>query len=106
MRNSVRMVVMLVLVFSAALVAFGAPAPQNKTVLNIGVNSTVSSLDPALSGNGDPIDIFPELAYDPLFLRKPDGSFGPGLAVSWRFVGTENKVFEFTLRPGRQVQRR
>ena len=100
MRSSVRLAVMLALVFSAAVVAFGAPAPQNKTVLNIGVNSTVSSLDPALSGNGDPIDIFPELAYDPLFLRMPDGSFGPGLAVSWRFVGTENKVFEFTLRPG------
>jgi ABC-type transport system substrate-binding protein len=94
MKGLLRFVMVLVLVFSAALVAFGAPARQNKTVLNIGVNSTVSSLDPALSGNGDPIDIFPELAYDPLFLRMPDGSFAPGLAESWRYVGTENKIFE------------
>ncbi|MGA2974693.1 MAG: ABC transporter substrate-binding protein [Spirochaetia bacterium] len=100
MNKSVRFGMMLVFVFAAAAVAFAAPAQQNKTVLNIGVNSTVSSLDPALSGNGDPIDIFPELAYDPLMFRMPDGSFGPGLAVSWRYVGAENKVFEITLRPG------
>lgn len=100
MRNPVRCVMVLVMVLVVAASAFGAPARQNKTVLNIGVNSTVSSLDPALSGNGDPIDIFPELAYDPLIFRMPDGSFGPGLAVSWGYVGTGNKVFELKLRPG------
>ncbi|WP_160148945.1 ABC transporter substrate-binding protein [Amycolatopsis alkalitolerans] len=29
---------------------------------------------------------------------NPDGSLGPGLATSWRYVGSDNTDFEFTLR--------
>jgi peptide/nickel transport system substrate-binding protein len=38
------------------------------------------------------------IAYAPLIHNKPDGSFGPGLAVKWRYLGTSHKVFELTLR--------
>lgn len=77
----------------------GKVRPQSPTVLNIGVNTGVNTLDPALSGNGDPLDIFTELAYDPLIYKMPDGTFAPGLAASWRYVGSGNKVFEIQLRP-------
>jgi peptide/nickel transport system substrate-binding protein len=37
------------------------------------------------------------IAYAPLIHDNPNGSFSPGLAVKWRFVGSQ-KVFELTLR--------
>jgi peptide/nickel transport system substrate-binding protein len=37
------------------------------------------------------------IAYAPLIHDNPNGTFGPGLAVKWRFVGSQ-KVFELTLR--------
>lgn len=38
-------------------------------------------------------------AYDPLIIEKPDGSFVPNLALSWKY-GPRNKTFSITLRPG------
>jgi ABC-type transport system substrate-binding protein len=73
---------------------------QSKTVLNIGVNTGVGTLDPARSGNGDPLCIFAELAYDPLIYKMPDGSYAPGLAESWQYVGSGNTIFEIELRSG------
>jgi peptide/nickel transport system substrate-binding protein len=37
------------------------------------------------------------IAYAPIIHDNPDGTFSPGLATKWRFVGG-HKVFEFTLR--------
>ena len=76
------------------------PARRDKSVLNIGVNTTIQTLDPALSGGRDPLCIWQEIAYDALIYRLPDGTYGPALAESWEYVDEENKVFELTLRSG------
>lgn len=76
------------------------PARQTTDKLTIAVNSGTLSLDPAKTGNGDPLQLFYELAYDSLFYRMPTGEIGPGLAVEWGYVDNENKVFEFKLREG------
>jgi peptide/nickel transport system substrate-binding protein len=57
-------------------------------------------LNPVLGGNIDPLLIFEELAYAPLINLHPDGSFEPGLATSWGYVGTGNRAFDLTLRSG------
>ncbi|WP_169806748.1 ABC transporter substrate-binding protein [Actinomadura macra] len=79
--------------------AGGKPARQNPETLTIAVAAPPQSLNPALAGNGDPLIIPVELAYDPLIYLKADGSLAPGLATEWKFVGSGNKVFELTLRP-------
>jgi peptide/nickel transport system substrate-binding protein len=80
--------------------ADAAPKKQTTAVLNIAVNSGTTSLDPAKAGNGDPLQIFYELAYDPLIYRLPNGKLGPALATSWKYTDKENKVFEIKLRSG------
>ncbi|PKV95512.1 MULTISPECIES: ABC transporter substrate-binding protein [Amycolatopsis] len=56
------------------------------------------SLNPAV---GDPAyDAFYQWAYDPLVVMQPDGTFGPGLAVKWGYVGEGNRTYELTLRDG------
>jgi peptide/nickel transport system substrate-binding protein len=39
-------------------------------------------------------------AYDPLVVMKGDGSFAPGLATKWGYVGDGNTSYELTLRDG------
>ncbi|WP_158558161.1 ABC transporter substrate-binding protein [Spongiactinospora gelatinilytica] len=78
----------------------GRIAAQNPDTLTIAVAAPPQSLNPALAGNGDPLIIPVELAYDPLIQLKPDGSLTPGLATKWGYVGSGNKVFELTLRSG------
>jgi len=43
---------------------------------------------------------FDELAYEPLIVRRSDGSLAPGLATSWSYVGTGNTTFVLHLRKG------
>lgn len=76
------------------------PKAQTTASLTIAVNAGTTTLDPAKSGNGDPLQLFYELAYDPLIYRLPNGKFGPGLATKWGYIGTGNKVFQLTLRSG------
>lgn len=80
--------------------ALAQPEPQDSSTLSIGVNTGINTLDPALAGNGDPLAIFYELAYEPLIRMQPDGSYGPGLATEWRYADESNKVFEMVLREG------
>jgi ABC-type transport system substrate-binding protein len=78
----------------------GPSAPkQNPSTLTIAVTSTPVSINPALNGVGDPLELYSELSYDPLIYQKSDGSYAPGLATKWGFVGTGNKTFDMTLRP-------
>lgn len=68
-----------------------------KPVLTMGLTNYTATLNPAIAGGGDqsmPID----LAYESLTHLKPDGTIGPGLATSWKYVGTTNTDFEMTLR--------
>lgn len=56
------------------------------------------SLNPAL---GDPsYGSFYQWSYDPLVVKRPDGSYGPGVAVKWGYVGKGNRAYELTLRKG------
>ncbi len=65
--------------------------------LTIGTPVAPPSLDPA-TGMNEYSDYF-NLAYEPLIVQAPDGSFKPGLAKSWRY-GPENKSFSIELEPG------
>ena len=57
------------------------------------------SLDPAKNSNTVESQYFMDLAYEPLIRLEPDGSLGPGLATSWKYVGGGQETFELTLRP-------
>lgn len=80
--------------------ASSSVAKQNPDTLTIAVTTPPTSLNPILGGNGDPLQVFYELAYDPLIYQQPDGSFTPGLATKWGWDGTGNTVFNLTLRSG------
>jgi peptide/nickel transport system substrate-binding protein len=72
-----------------------------KPVLRIGQLTGFGffALDPAK--DGQIYDVSRSLVYEQIIRQNADGSFKPGLAVSWRYVkdpSGPNKVFEFTLR--------
>jgi peptide/nickel transport system substrate-binding protein len=80
--------------------ALASPLKQNPTTLTIAVTSTPVSLNPALNGVGDPLELYNILAYDPLIYEQSNGKYTPGLAIKWGFVGNGNKTFQLRLRPG------
>jgi len=56
------------------------------------------TLNPA---NGDPAyTAIYQWAYDPLVILQSDGTYAPGLATKWGYVGKGNKTYELTLRDG------
>jgi ABC-type transport system substrate-binding protein len=73
---------------------------QNSSTLTVAIATAPLTLNPALAGENDPLDIAGELAYDPLIYREPNGTLVPGLATKWGYVGTGNNVFDLTLRSG------
>jgi peptide/nickel transport system substrate-binding protein len=79
----------------------GTPASaSSRTVgdaLTIATPNVPASLDPA-TGTNENADYF-DLAYDPLIVQAPDGSFEPGLATNWEY-GPRNMSFSITLRSG------
>lgn len=67
--------------------------------LTIATTSGPTSLDPAIATNGIPSVWFPNLAYDSLIWRAPDGTAMPGLAVDWAY--SEDRLsFVMNLREG------
>jgi peptide/nickel transport system substrate-binding protein len=81
----------------AAAARMGGQAAAKK-VLRYGVPANIVSAGvsnpTAIPSTDGPVL---SIAYAPIIHDNPDGSFSPGLAVKWRFVGG-HKVFEFTLR--------
>ncbi|MGQ4383762.1 ABC transporter substrate-binding protein [Streptomyces sp. SAS_270] len=66
--------------------------------LTFGSPTSPPSLNP---GVGDPAyTSFYQWAYDPLVVMRGDGSFGPGLAVKWGYIGKGNRTYALTLRKG------
>ena len=55
------------------------------------------SLDPGKNGNGGQ-NIVHWLGYEPLIHMNADGSFSPGLATEWEYIGEGNTAFEMTIR--------
>ncbi len=74
----------------------GSRAARGGT-LRISTPAFPSTLDPLAAGGSG--SIYVDLAYDPLIVKAPDGSFQPGLAVSWK-AGPQNRSFDITLRKG------
>lgn len=67
--------------------------------LTIAVTGPPVSMDPSHADNGN--GLYPmELAYDPLIYESDSGTLTPGLATSWKYVGTGNKQFQLTIRKG------
>jgi peptide/nickel transport system substrate-binding protein len=93
---------LLVVMIGAAMPASGALARMKGAVatggtLTIAYPSGPSTLDPGAGANAQ--GGFKDLAYDPLIVLAPDGTFKPGLALSWKY-GPRNKSFSIKLRPG------
>lgn len=64
--------------------------------LTIAQAAPPNTLDPAKINQA--YEWYVNLAYDPLIFWGPNGTAQPGLATSWRYVGTGNRVFDLTLR--------
>ncbi len=56
-------------------------------------NQKLDDLNPALGRS-----IVGTLAYEPLIERAPDGTYRPGLATKWEYIGAGNTTFQLTLR--------
>ena len=65
--------------------------------LTVSLPAPPQSLSPGSDGNGGQ-NIVQWLTYEPLIWMNPDGSASPGLATSWKYVGTDNKEFQLEIR--------
>jgi peptide/nickel transport system substrate-binding protein len=76
------------------------PKPSGKVggTLTVAYSSVPQTLDPAKTVQNN--SLYQALAYQPLIVRRSDGSLQPGLATSWRYVGDNNSRLELQLRPG------
>ncbi|MCJ1697254.1 ABC transporter substrate-binding protein [Rathayibacter caricis] len=75
-----------------------AGAGYDGDTLTFATSAVPPSLNPAL---GDPAySLAYQWAYDPLVVLTGDGSYAPGLAEKWGYVGEGNTVYEITLRDG------
>jgi peptide/nickel transport system substrate-binding protein len=66
--------------------------------LTLAMASAPTTLDPG--GFNTATEWFWDLAYESPIVYNTQGQATPGLAVKWSYVGTGNKVFDLTLRPG------
>ena len=76
------------------------PKPSGKVggTLTVAYSSVPQTLDPAKTVQNN--SLYQALAYEPLIVRRSDGSLAPGLATSWRYVGDDNTQLELQLRSG------
>jgi peptide/nickel transport system substrate-binding protein len=88
--------VALTLVLAGTATGTGAQGQAGGT-LTIATSASPSTLDPASGQNS--YSPYYDLAYDPLIIEAPNGSFKPGLALKWKY-GPRNKSFSLKLRPG------
>jgi peptide/nickel transport system substrate-binding protein len=88
---------LLITVLGAAGCGSSTKTDRRATTLKVAYSIGPNSLDPALLDQSG--EWFIDLAYDPLIQMGANGKPAPGLAKSWRYVGTDNKTFELSLRP-------
>ena len=72
--------------------------PTKGGILTVVTVVTPQTLDPAKTVQNNAW--LEQLAYEPLIVRKSDGTLLPGLASSWKYEGTDNTKFVLKLRPG------
>lgn len=75
-------------------------AKSTKPSITISVSDAPLSLDPAESVNDADQQIFNDLAYEPLIILNSSGDLVPGLATSWKYANSSDKIFDLTLRSG------
>ncbi len=75
----------------------GGVATKGDTLTVVSV-VTPQTLDPAKTVQNNAW--FEQLAYEPLVLRRSDGTLAPGLARSWAYQGNDNTTFVLKIRPG------
>jgi ABC-type transport system substrate-binding protein len=73
------------------------PSGKVGETLTVAYSSVPQTLDPAKTVQNN--SLYQALAYQPLIVRRSDGSLQPGLATSWRYLGADNTQFELQLRP-------
>jgi peptide/nickel transport system substrate-binding protein len=96
-RPAVALLLVAALLSSVSGCTGSASGARVGSTLTIAEPLSPPSLDPATGANENS-DYF-NLAYDPLIVLQPDGSFKPGLALHWSY-GPRNESFSMTLRPG------
>ena len=95
-----------VAMIAGTLLATGGPANGASSRVSASKSVTISvsdapvSLNPAEANNAADQTIFNDLAYEPLILLTSSGALAPGLATSWKYANSTDKVFELTLRSG------
>lgn len=100
-RNSLRVVIAGAILAGSMIVGAGSSLAATKPkILNVASSGFPSTFDPAING-GDyrGLGAFTSLAYDPLFVKKSNGTYAPGLATKGEF-GPQNKSLKITLRSG------
>jgi peptide/nickel transport system substrate-binding protein len=77
----------------------GSTGPTAKVGERLTVVTVVppQTLDPAKTAQNNAW--LEQLAYEPLIVRRSDGTLTPGLAASWAYEGTSNTKFVLKLRP-------
>ena len=90
----------LMMVSACTTSSSGGGAKSGGT-LTIGIVPTnvPSSLDPSKTSGAANQYVY-SLAYAPLIHIADTGSYEPALAKSWKYLGSGNKEFEISLRPG------
>jgi peptide/nickel transport system substrate-binding protein len=86
-----------VVVLSIWLASATVAAPSTNPVLSVALASAGTNLNPAVISEGSAQLM--STAYASITHMKPDGTIVPGLATSWKYVGSGNRTFRFTLRP-------
>jgi peptide/nickel transport system substrate-binding protein len=88
----------LALVAASCSLSTNSPTGGTKQTLTIGDTSLGRTFN-HLKERPTPL-IYWTLVTQTLIHMKYDSTFGPGLATSWRYVGTGNKTFEMSIRQG------
>ncbi len=73
------------------------PRTSANSTISVAVETAPVSLDPAKSGNSADSLMYMALAYEPLINLGGNGALQPGLATSWKYIGSSLKTFELTL---------
>lgn len=101
-RRIIALVVGLALALGMSACAGQGEASTNgekPSELRIGLSFGPSTLDPAKDGGGAP-NVMRSLTNESLFHMNADYTASPALVSDYKYVGADNKVFEFTLKKG------
>ena len=76
----------------------GSTSTEHRLVVAVGTPPV--SLDTLKAATGVPGTWFESPAYAAILTKDASGKIAPGLATSWKYIGSGNTDFEFTLRDG------